>query len=277
MEAQTAAAEDLNKKFSALSERVAALEKCSAKARDDAPSSSDDAGGDVQQAKCARSASGKARPRSPSPAQPVPPRGPQAARARASSIPSRMTPPPTSSAAGSAKELVLFRLAGLKTWATASKAWQAMVGALPAGTPAPVEVAALAVHDYITVKYRDRDAADASYRTMTASPLAYKSSKGKELKAAAIRVEPPAIRRRGVALSPFYQAIENAFPDVMVTQNHRTKATRSASTFLVECAADGMDEFIPVATVMWRDIGTEVVITECDVDDSAPALRNLVP
>lgn len=146
-----------------------------------------------------------------------------------------------------------------------------------------VEVVTLAVHDYVTLKFRDRDSGDEAVRAMTEAKLEYLSSKGKAMQAKTIRVKPPAIRRRDVALRPFYQAVEDAFPNVEIVQKHRTKGGSSASTFLVECAAEGADEFMPVATVvMWRDIGTEIVVTDVDCEDIAPdglvsALRKLTP
>lgn len=95
------------------------------------------------------------------------------------------------------------------------------------------------------------------------------------------RVKPPTIRRRGEALAPFYQATEHAFPNAESTQKHRNEGRPSASTFLVECAAEDADEIVPVVRVLLRDIGTEVIVTGCGVDDAAPqtstgALYNLV-
>lgn len=77
--------------------------------------------------------------------------------------------PPCRTLAGSSEELVLRR-AGLATRATATKAWQMIAGALPAGTPARWRWS----HGDVTLKFR------------------------------AIRVKPLAIRGRGVTLSPFY-------------------------------------------------------------------------
>lgn len=177
---------------------------------------------------------------------------------------------------------MLLRPVGLTTRSTANRAWQSIAGALPAGTPAPIEVVTLAVHDYITLKYRDRDAADMAFQAMSAATLAYVSSKGKALTASAIRVKPPAIRRRGVALSPFYKAISDEMPDVDITQKHKTKGRLSASTFLVECAGGDKDDYVPIATVMWQDDGNAIRITEVDIDEAAPpklakALRKLSP
>lgn len=125
----------------------------------------------------------------------------------------------------------------------------------------------MAVHDYTTLKYRDRDSLDAAYK----SKLEYFSSEGKAtMTAKPIRVNPPAIRRRGVAMKPFYVAAEEAFPNVEIVQRHRTKKGSSASIFLVECAADDADEFVPVVTVLWRDDGSSIEITEVDIDGSAP-------
>lgn len=172
---------------------------------------------------------------------------------------------------------MLLRLVGLATRTTASKAWQAMASALLAG------------HGLLGDRSRAFGAVLATAPlSQTQSPgsrgtrwiprsehfrlplLASLSSKGKALKAAAIRVKPPAIRRRGVARSPFFKDIVHAFPDVTVAQRHRTKGTMSASTCLVECADADADEIIPVAMVMLRDTGAEVIITECDIVDSAP-------
>lgn len=106
--------------------------------------------------------------------------------------------------------------------------------------------------------------------------MLYLSAKGKELKAAAIRVKPPGIRRRGIALSIFYKVIGDAFSDIEITQEHRTKGSNSASTLLAECAADDAGEFIPVVMVIWHGTGSEAV----DVDGATPqatadALRKL--
>lgn len=281
LEAQKEATAGLTRQFAALSARVAALEKGPSKNADADAASSDDAEVATQRSKFARSAAGKARPRSSSPA---PATSHRDSHTRAASAPSRPSSPPTaasSSSPTSAEELDLIRLGGLTTRSMANKAWQTISASLPAGTPAPVEIVTLAVHDYITLKLRDRDTADSAYRALAAYPMVYKSSKGKELKASAIRVKPPAVRRRGVALSPFCKAIEDDFPNVEITQKHRTKGRASAATFLVECAAEDADEFISVATVMWRDTGSEVVITEVEVDDATPpdlaeTLRRLV-
>lgn len=70
-------------------------------------------------------------------------------------------------------------------------------------------------------------------------------------------MKPPAIRRRGVALSPSYQAVESAFQDVGITQKHKTKGRSSATTFFVECADDDNGDFVAVATVFWKDTGPE--------------------
>lgn len=85
--------------------------------------------------------------------------------------------------------------------------------------------------------------------------------------ATAIRVKPPAIRRRGVALSPFYQAIAERMPQADIMQKHRTKGRLSSSTFLVECADDDKGDYVPIGIVMWHDDGSAVRITEVDIDD----------
>lgn len=84
-------------------------------------------------------------------------------------------------------------------------------------------------------------------------------------------MNPPAIRRRGVALSPYYQAVESAFPDVEITQKHTTKGRSSATTFFVECADGDKDEFVAVATVFWKDTGNEVQIIDCEAAAGTPA------
>lgn len=102
--------------------------------------------------------------------------------------------PPASVASGIAVEtFALIKLPASRS--TATKAWHTLSGALPSGTPAPVEVVTFAVHDNITLKFRDRDAAGASYVALLASPMRYRSSKGNEVKANAIRVKLPANRR----------------------------------------------------------------------------------
>lgn len=59
-----------------------------------------------------------------------------------------------------------------------------------------------------------------------------------------------AIRCRGVALAPVYQSVER-----------KSILKASASPFLVECAAEDADEFMPIGTVMWNDTGSEVLIS----------------
>lgn len=143
---------DLTRLFLALSARVAALEPCPAMRAEDGATSSDDAEAAAQRTKFARSAAGKARRRSSHL-----PRRRRDSRPRATSTPSHPSPPPTATSAltsALAEELVLLRLAGLTTRNTAGKACKRMSGALPSGTPAPVEVGTLAVHDYIALKYR---------------------------------------------------------------------------------------------------------------------------
>lgn len=83
------------------------------------------------------------------------------------------------------------------------------------------------------------------------------------------------IRSKPPAPSPFYQAIERALP-----APHERKRAASASTFFLECAAEDADDFAPAATVTWKDTGTELVITECDLEGvvvlvSGNALRSL--
>lgn len=68
----------------------------------------------------------------------------------------------------------------------------------------------LAVPDYVTLKSRDRDVVDMSYRARDAAPLAHVSSKGKELKAPEIRGKPPAIRRRRQDLSHVERSCPNS-------------------------------------------------------------------
>lgn len=166
--------------------------------------------------------------------------------------------------------LVLLRLEGLRTRSTANKAWQSVAQALPPGTPAPIEVVTLAAHDYITLKYRDRDSGDAAYKAMVEVKLEYFSSKGRAMTAKPIRVTPPpAIRRRGVALRPFYVAVEAACPNVEIVQWRHT-------------ACIDADEYMPVVKVLWLDDGSAVAFTEVEIDDSAPkglakALRELLP
>lgn len=128
----------------------------------------------TQRAKFPRSAAGKARPRSSSPA----PAATQCdARVRADSAPSRPTPPPIaaslSATVGSAEELVLLRLAGLTTRSTANKAWQSIARSLPEGPPTWIEVVTLAVHDYVTLVFRDRDAADMAYQALFCGSLVH--------------------------------------------------------------------------------------------------------
>lgn len=100
--------------------------------------------------------------------------------------------------------------------------------------------------------------------------------------ATAIRIKPPAIRWRGVALSPYGQAFAAEMPDVGITQKHRTKGRHSASTFLVEFADEDKDDYVPVVTIKWQDDGDSITVSEVDVDDAAPpklaeALRKLAP
>lgn len=150
---------------------------------------------------------------------------------------------------------------------TAKRAWHTIVAALAAGTPAPAELVTLAVHDYVTLKYRARDATHAAHQALSAATLTYTSSTGKEMSATAVRVKLPAIRRRAVALTPSYKAISGEMPEVDITQKHRTKGRFSASTFLVECAED---DYVPTVTVMWQDGGSTIRITEVDIDGGAP-------
>lgn len=78
-------------------------------------------------------------------------RGPTRRPLAATPTPSRLSPPLAATTAGSAEQVVLLRLAGLTTRSTATKAWQAISGALLSGTPAAVEGVTLAVHDCITL------------------------------------------------------------------------------------------------------------------------------
>lgn len=142
---------------------------------------------------------------------------------------------------GSVEELILLRLEGLATRSTASKAWQTISASLSPGTPSQVEVLTLAALDYNTSKFRGRGAADASFRALGAAPPVHLRSKAKELKGVAIRVEPPAIRTRGQALSPLYRAIERA-----CLPKHRTRGRVSASIFFMGCAAEGSCDFAPL-------------------------------
>lgn len=162
------------------------------------------------------------------------------------------------------EELILIQLAGLTTRASASNAWQALSGALLAGTLAPTEVVILVVHDYLTLKSRTGDAADSAYNALKEPPLLYTGLKGKELKAHVIRVKPPVVRRRGVAFSPYHQAIAAAFTEVEITHKHKTKGKPSATTFFVECADGGKDDFVRMAAVLWTDSGSEVDIVDCE-------------
>lgn len=244
VESQKKAIDALSSQLTSLGARVAALEKGAAKPQDDGVVSSDDAQGDFQRAKFTRSAAGKARLRSSSPAHAAMQRD---ARVRSNSAPSRPVSPPTSASrapsSGIAEELVLGRLAGLTAHSTANRAWQSSAGSFPAGTPAPVEMVTLVVNDYDMLKYRDRGAADSADQAMSTAALSYISSKGKEMIEIAIRVKPPATRRRGGALSLFYKAISDKMPDVDITQKHRTKGRLSASTFLVERADADKDDY----------------------------------
>lgn len=81
---------------------------------------------------------------------------------------------------------------------------QASSGALPPGTLVPVEIITLL--DYVTLKYRGHDGADASYAALSTSPLLCMSSKGKEVKASVISHRPHATGSRLLrhkVLSPF--------------------------------------------------------------------------
>lgn len=147
---------------------------------------------------------------------------------------------------------------------TRSTAWQSLAGALPAGTPALAEIIILDVHGYFTLKFRNRASADAVHKALAGSLLLHTGSKSKGMKAKAIRVKCPAVRRRGIALSPYCQAVESAFPDVEITQKHKTRGRSSATAFFVDSADIDKDDFIAVATVLWTDNGTVVEILACE-------------
>lgn len=141
----------------------------------------------------------------------------------------------------------------------------------------------LAVRDYETLKYRDRDVADMAYHAsdvgsdsltsativILRAPLPFASSRA------------PSV---GVA-SPcrFFQAITiMEIPDVDIIQKHRTKGRYSASTFLVGCVDDDKDDYIPVVTIMWQDDSRAISISDVDIDEAAPpklaeALRKFSP
>lgn len=99
LEAQQAASNEFSANLSSLSARVAALEQGRPAHTEEAHSSGYEQ--TEKQAKYARSAAGKARPRSSSPAGHVPGRE---ERPRAASNSSRATPPPTRSALTSTEE-----------------------------------------------------------------------------------------------------------------------------------------------------------------------------
>lgn len=88
-----------------------------------------------------------------------------------------------------------------------------------------------------------------------ASPILYSISKGKELKASAMRVKPPAIRRRGVDSRSLYQAIGCACPDVEITVTLHAHGKPSASTFHVERGRGPRRVHMPIAALTWKDAG----------------------
>lgn len=106
----------------ALCVRVAALEQGPTRLAVDGASSSDDVGAAPQRSKLARSAAGKARPRSssPAPAMPSPDSRPRATSAQ---------PPLAAHTAGSDEELVLLRIDGLPTRSMTTQAWKPISGA----------------------------------------------------------------------------------------------------------------------------------------------------
>lgn len=59
----------------------------------------------------------------------------------------------------------------------ASYPQQSTAGSFPAGTPGPVEVVMLAVHDSGMLEYRDRAAADSAYKAMSTAALTYVSAR----------------------------------------------------------------------------------------------------
>lgn len=182
LEAQKGALADLSRHFSAISERVAAWDEGPPQPADDGAISMEDSDGIAQRAECARSASAKARPwSSPAPAAPQRDSGSRRFYAFAAHAPSNDGLGLSGWVCGGSS----FDLVGSRR-----AAWRAQLGrpisrALLAGTLAPVEV--------VTLPTR---------RIGGVLPLVYHRSMRDELKAAAIGVQPPAIRRRGVALSP---------------------------------------------------------------------------
>lgn len=207
-------------KFHSLGERVAAFETGASKTLDEVAISSRDAAEHTQRAKFARSAVGKARPRS----------SPFAAHA-----------PPATNALGRRRSHVLsprHRLRrpqaqwGNSCCSTSQGEEHCHEGVAGIVRPAAARHAGAdrsRDHHFVTLQDRDDDPADVSYKALVASPRLQKRSKGKELKDAAFRVKPPAIRQRGLAFSPFYQAIERSVPSVQITQNHRAKGRFCAS------------------------------------------------
>lgn len=75
-------------------------------------------------------------------------------------------------------------------------------------------------------------------------------------------------------LPPGNQAVERAYPEADMTQKHRMRGRQSATTFLVECADADADDYLPVLTVMWRDHGDAIVVSEYEL---VAALKKLCP